>query len=321
MKHYTRITEQERYLIEKGIREGRSRRAIGKIIDRPTKTVCEEIKRNGGYLGYYAAKAHHERFKSNRDGCSKIDANKFLTQYIREKLKERWSPEVIAGRWNKESIDCKITHESIYTWIYKQSDDLYLSLPRKKKKRGLRPRKSKSKIPNRTSIHTRPVTINDRSEVGHYESDLVFQQGNQSQNILTVVERKSRMIILRKNQSKRTEVVIEALKTIQLKSEYAINSITFDNGSEFVNHSDLGVDTYFCDPGSPWQKGAIENANGILRRHLDYRTDANDIDQQMLDSIANAINNKPRKILGFLTPNEVIKNLYREKLESVTFQT
>jgi IS30 family transposase len=319
MNYYSRITKQERCLIEMGIRAGNSRRSIAVKIGRPTKTVSEEIQRNGGYLRYYAAKAHYERTKSNRIGYSKIDSNPLLAKYIRRKLIEKWSPEVIAGRWKKENVGSKITHESIYRWIYKQNDDLYLSLPRKKKKRGLKPQRNKLKIPNRTSIHQRPVNINDRSEVGHYESDLVFQQGNKSQNILSIVERKSRMIMLKKNQSKHSEVVIGALKDIKSKSEYAIKTVTFDNGSEFANHSDLGIDTYFCDPGSPWQKGGIENVNGIVRQYIDYRIDANDINQQMLDSVANMINNKPRKILGFLTPNEAIKNLYREKLEGVTF--
>ena len=96
-------------------------------------------------------------------------------------------------------------------------------------------------------------------------------------------------------------------------------TMTFDNGSEFTNHSDLSIDTYFCDPGSPWQKGSIENVNGILRRYIDYRMDANLVTQDMLDSVANAINNKPRKVLKFLTPNEQFEKLYRKDLESVTF--
>jgi IS30 family transposase len=319
MRKYTRITEQERCLIEIGIRQGKSIRAIARRLDRPAKTISAEIKRNGGYLGYYAVKAHHERRQSNKKGYSKIDSNLLLINYIKEKLKEKWSPEVIAGRWNKKKKGQKISHESIYVWIYKQPNDLYSYLARSKKKRGLRPQRSKSNIPDRVSIHQRPEAINGRTEAGHYEGDLVFQQGNGSQNILTVVERKSRMVIFKKNDSKHSDVVVGALRDVQLKSKYPMKSLTLDNGTEFTRHANLKMTTYFCDPGSPWQKGSVENMNGILRRYIDYRIDANIIDQEMLDSVANMINNKPRKILGFLTPNEVISQLYNEKSGCVTF--
>jgi len=319
MNDYNRITKQERCLIEMGIRSGKSRRSIAARIGRPPKTVSEEIRRNGGYLGYYAVQAHYERNKSNRSGYSKIDANLRLADYIRNKLVLRWSPEVIAGRWKKENHDSHISHESIYTWIYKQTGDLHIQLPRKKKKRGFKPQRSKSLIPNRVSIHLRPENINNRSEVGHFEGDLMFQQGNKSQNILTVIERKSRMIILKKNPSKHSGKIMESLKDIQSRGKYPMKTITFDNGSEFSNHSKLGIDTYFCDPASPWQKGAVEHANGIVRQYIDFRMDINNIDQQMLDSVANLINDKPRKVLGFMTPNESAASLFKGKLEGVTF--
>lgn len=317
MNYYSRITKQERCLIEMGVRSGKSRRSIAVRIGRPPKTVSEEIRRNGGYLGYYSAQAHYERNKSNRAGHSKIDSNLRLAGYIRDKLGLGWSPEVIAGRWKKENDVHGISHESIYTWVYRQAGDLYMQLPRKKKKRGLRPQRSSSLIPNRTSIHQRPEVINNRSEMGHFEGDLIFQQGNLSQNILAVIERKSRMLILKKNESKHSEKIMDKLRDI--RSKYPMKTITFDNGSEFSSHSKLGIDTYFCDPASPWQKGAIEHANGIVRRYIDYRIDINKIDQKMLDFVANLINNKPRKILGFLTPNEAAASLFREKLEGVTF--
>lgn len=318
MRKYTRLTEKERIKIENGIRSGKSNGAIAQKIDRPTKTVSQEIERNGGYLRYHAAKAHYDRNKSNREGYSKISSHENLEQYIREKLAEQWSPEVIAGRWNKEKLGPPICHETIYSWIYKQNNDLYLNLPRKKKKRGFKPQRNKSKIPNRTPIHNRPKHINDRLEAGHYEGDLLFQQGNKSQNILSIVDRRTRKMTLKKNNSKHSKVVMNTLQDIK-ESGYTMKSITFDNGSEFANHSELRTDTYFCDPGCPWQKGSIENVNGIIRQYIDYRTSLNDITQETLDLVVDKINNKPRKILGFLTPNEVTRDHYKEKLSGVTF--
>jgi transposase, IS30 family len=153
MKHYTRLSEQERYLIEQGIRKRESISVIARSIARPTKTISLEIKRNGGPLKYYGPKAHYERNKSNRLGYSKIDQNKQMQNYIRSKLMAKWSPEIIAGRWNKENSLQSISHETIYSWIYRQPDKLFLFLPHKKAKRGFKPQRSKSKIPNRTSIH------------------------------------------------------------------------------------------------------------------------------------------------------------------------
>lgn len=304
MNKYNRLSEKDRILIEQGIDKGYSIRKIAELIGRPPKTVLLEIRRNKGWRLYRADWAHQERNGSNYAGHSKIDKNPELVRYIREKLKEKWSPEVIAGRWNKENRGSTISTEAIYQWIYDQKDKLYLELARKKKTRGRRSQRSKSKIPNRVSIHDRPAHINARSEKGDYEGDLFFQKGNHSQNILSVVERQTRLISLQKNESKHTDVVMKSLKKVQETAIVSVKSITFDNGSEFAGHSQLGVDTYFCNPGSPWQKGAVENVNAIVRRYLDYRMDPNFITQQMLDNIAHAINSKPRKILGFLTPYE-----------------
>lgn len=318
MKKYTRLTEKERVLIDFYIRQRFSIRAIAAKIDRPVKTVALEVKRNGGWLRYCPELAHLKRNRSNRKGYSKIDDSPELIEYIRKKLEEGWSPEIIAGRLKKENNKITISHESIYQWIYKQQN-LYQLLPRGKRKRGLKPQRCKSKIPNRISVHERPEAINNRSEIGHYEADLVFQKGNQSQNILSVIERKTRMVSLKKNNSKKSEVVINSLKAIQKEVIQTIKTVTFDNGTEFTNHSDLGVKTFFCDPGSPWQKGAVENINAMVRRYLDYRIDAQDVTQKMLDVVADKINSRPRKIFNFLSSNEVVANLYNEKLQGVTF--
>lgn len=303
MVKYSRLSEKDRISIERGLDEGYSIRKIAAKIERPPKTVSQEIARNGGWEGYRASWAHKGR-KSNRRGYSKIDSNPSLVLFINEKLKEGWSPEVIAGRWRKENRGPTISMEAIYQWIYNQKSDRFLELTRKKKRRGRRSQRPKSTIPNCTPISVRPEHINARLEEGHHEADLVFQQGNHSQNILSVVERKTRLVDFKKNESKHTNVVMRSLKEVKEGSLVPIKSMTFDRGLEFAGHTQLGVDTYFCNPGSPWQKGAVENVNAILRRHLDYRIDPKLITQEMLDKIAHTINNKPRKILGFLTPYE-----------------
>lgn len=319
MKNYNRLTEQERYAIENGIRKRMSIGAIADSIDRVKSTVSREINKNGRIFRYYAAQSQYEKIGSNRANRSKIEYNIVLKQYIMCKLDLGWSPKVIAGRWNLGNPRVKVSHETIYTWVYKQNNNLHLLLSRKKKKRGFKPQRNKSKIKNRVSIHQRPLLVKDRSELGHWEGDLAFQKGNRSQNITTLIERKTRLTIFIKNNSKHPDIVIKNIKKIQRKMGKAMKTITFDNGSEFALHRDIGIDTYFCDPDSPWQKGAVENANGILRRLLDYRVNASQITQSTLNLITKKLNNIPREILGFLTPVEFFNKVYNGKLKGVAF--
>lgn len=322
MINCNRLTEINRIRIESGIISRQSIRAIAASIDKSASTISREVRRNGGCFRYYAGRAHQRSKLSNKKGYSKIEASPDLKAYIIEKVQQKWAPGVIAGRWNLNDSKPNISTEAIYAWIYSdhaKTLKLYEHLPRRKRKRGQRKTRPERRPQNKASVHDRPQHINDRIEIGHQEMDLVFQQGNGSQNILTCVDRKSRYVQMIKNNSKHAHVVAQAINKIRSSNAVPIKSITFDNGSEFANHKELGTDTYFCDPGCPWQKGSIENFNGILRRHLDYRVPAEDITQETIDQIAHHINNIPRKILGFLTPLEVLKNSYRQKSDCVAF--
>lgn len=323
MKKYTRLTAQDRYFIELGIRNRWSTKKIAEKIDRPPSTVHREIKRNGGILGYYAPEANaKQQALSNRLGHSKINKNPALKNYILSCLDLTWGPEAIAYRWNLNNTLVHISSEGIYQWIYKQPGDLYKKLPYRKKRRGLKPPSFRGKIHKITSIHQRPEHINDRSEIGHYEADLVFQKNERSKNILSVVERLTRKIILVKNESKHSKPIMKQLRKMRSRSVIPMLSVTFDNGKEFANHLSLRfgkTSTYFCEPGKPWQKGAIEHVNGMLRRYLDYRIPMDDVSQEMLDEIAALINNKPRKSLNFLSSNEYQEKIINEKILDVAF--
>ena len=305
MEKYSKLSEKERCLIEAGIKVRKSIREIGRMIGRPAKTVSLEIKRHGGKIGYYAAKAQFcaEKAKGHRKGCSKIEEHTELKNYIIASVKEGWSPDVIAAKWEEQNKEIKITRETIYAWIYNYNQELIQFLGRKKKKRGgIKSRKNKGKIKDRTSIHVRSDDINNRERLGDYEFDTVYQKGYQSQNFVTAVERKSRLITIKKNESKHADNTIKLLLEIQKEVIIPIKTATFDNGLEFARHKMLNIQTYFCDPGCPYQKGAIENVNGIIRRHIDYRMNPDLITQEMLNAVAHKINSTPRKILGYLTP-------------------
>jgi IS30 family transposase len=312
MNQYTQLSRQERGSIFEGLKAGRSRGQIAALIGRHKTTIGREIRRNSDSCGYYYyppdAQARSEKRKA-RHGY-KVERVPCLKEYVQEKLKEYWSPVAIAGRWSLEHPDNTITKEAIYSWIYGPAGralGLPKLLPNAKPKRGkVRAKKSKSHIPERVSIHERPKLIDNRSELGHMEGDLMFNSGSQSSNILTLIDRKSRYVMLTKNESKKTDVVVEAASCCMTK--LGAKSATFDNGSEFSSHrkpnEQQGIKTYFCDPGSPWQKGTVENMNKQIRRFLPFKRHANEVTQDIANHVASILNNIPRKILGFKTPLE-----------------
>ena len=317
MVYYTQLKETDRVKIYKGRVQGLSVDAIAQETGRHKSTIYRELQRNSDRIGYLYPRDAHEQTKNRkaRHG-SKIDRNPDLKVYVVEQVLLGRAPVVIAGRWNKNHPNKRICSESIYQFAYHSKNidlELWKRFPKAKKKRGLMRKKRKpgSPILHRISIHHRPIEIENREEFGHYEADLMFNKGSQSINTLTIIERKSRMVFLVKHNSKHSLPII---KSIEKKIGNAALSCTFDNGTEFFDHWKMGIPTYFCDPGSPWQKGSVENMNGLLRKDLPFELDPKFITQEYLDSIAYRINNTPRKLLGYSTPMEVfLKNLKKKK--------
>ncbi len=307
MGYYTQLKELERVRIYEGLKQGKSMTMIGHEIGRDKSTVSRELARNSDHIGYLyprdAQKCTEERKAIHG---SKISRALDLKAYILEKALLGWSPATIAGRWTRENPCRSLCAEAIYQFAYHKENKalaLWKLFPRAKKKRGqVRKRQSSKAIASRVSIWERPKEIEARKSLGHYEADLMFNSGSQSANVLTAVERKSRMVVLVKNMSKRSNEVVPSLKE---RIGATAKSCTFDNGSEFALHHKLGIPTFFCDPGSPWQKGSVENMNGLLRRYLPFSLNAQAITQEYLDKVAHRMNDMPRKILGFLTPKEV----------------
>lgn len=319
MGKYTQLQEFERVRIYEGLKQGLKLSRIAALIARDKSTTSREIRRNSDSIGYLYPRDAHQKAKGRKaKHGSKINRNSQLAAYVREKLEKKWNPKAIAGRWSKEHPDKRISKDSIYNYIYakeQKSEKLWELLPRKKRIRGLRPQRKKpgiSMIKNRISIHQRPIRIEKRKEIGHYEADLMFHHGSMSKNILTILERKTRSVILIKNESKHSEPIIEKIKE---KIGQLARSVTFDNGSEFFAHYELNklnIPTFFCDPGSPWQKGSVENMNGYVRSFLPFGIPLLEITQEQLDHIANTINTIPRSFLKYQTPKEVL-NTYKMK--------
>jgi len=314
------LTLIEREQIEYYLSLNLKKRRIAKLIGRNIAVVVREIQRHKSpYFPYNAAIAQMaaER-KSHKTNKRKLDKNEKLRQWVIDRLRDKWSPEQIEGRLKKypppELKGAVITHETIYQYIYTNDDNplLYKHLRRSKwlrRKRGKRKYRAQV-IPDRTSIHLRPEGINKREEVGHFESDTV-EFRKQREVISVQYERKIQLVRITKLLTKKAEDTEYALaKTLENLPPELRQSITFDNGTENVKHINLkefyDIETYFCDPYSAWQKGGVENSNGLIRQYLPKKTNMQTISKNDILEIQESLNNRPRKGLGYLTPNEAL---------------
>ena len=273
-KNYTRISLKEREIIYKFHLEKRSLSEISKITDRNKSSISRELTRcKDSDLGYIPDKAETQA-KQRQQRHKQLFSNEKLLTFVAEKLREEWSPEQISGRLRLENNPLKISHETIYKFAYNkagQSLNWPKLLPRRQLKRqekyGRKPKREI--IPNAIPISLRPVIIDERSEIGHWEGDLVLFTCFKSNNITTLVERKSRFAKIVCNPGKLTASVVGGINNaIKSLPKTSVQSITFDRGTEFCSHEKLGIKTYFCDPHSPWQKGGVENFNGRVKRFL-----------------------------------------------------
>jgi IS30 family transposase len=314
-KGYRHLTPEEREKINLLRAEGKSLREIGRLLGRNDATIGRELKRNSPpkHKGRYLAHKAQERYQTRQ---SKAHSRPRLkTEAIRavvtEFLKEKLSPELIAGRLPLEHKGASISHEAIYQWIYREAREHIQNLTyahKRRKRKGQGKRHKTSHIPNRTGIEARPKEVEKRKQVGHWEADTaVSQQSLAALNIL--VERKTRLTCLEKVERKTAEACSTAIKKALKKwpSEWA-RSVTYDNGSENVMHESvnaaIGTQSYFCCPYHSWEKGTVENTIGIIRRLWPKKTNFSTLSKSEINMMENWLNNRPRKCLGFRTPIE-----------------
>lgn len=293
---------------------GLSVREISRRLGRNVSVVSRELKRNRYDDGYIAIHAQNLANKRNHQIKKKCWWQKqWLYSYVIEKLRNGWSPEQISGRLKLERGYQVISHESIYRFIYdpKNKDKkLWEYLTRKQRKRYKKygRKVQRTRIPNRVSIHTRGKRVENRKQFGHWEGDSIIGRQTKSKVIHTEVERKTRYLQAIVINSKSATATIDAQKKIF--TQLPAITVTMDNGTEFVKHEELnrmGIKTFFADPYCSGQRGTNENTNGLLRRYLPKKTSFNNLEQSELDDIVFEINNRPRKVLQFSTPFEVLQ--------------
>ena len=321
------LTLEERIKIEAYLRLNKSQAEIGRLLGRNRSVICREIKRAKSIQSKgYNAKTIHLHARVHRVGKrtgTNISNNPVLKLYVLNSLKKGWSPEQISGRLkidypNDESM--RISHESIYKWIYSRPNHLFKNelialLPYKKKKRyRYNKRKAyRGKIVDYVSIDNRPLEIESRKQPGHWEGDLIIGKG-QSSAIGTIVERTTRYTIIVPIDSKKSKHVAKAFAREILKMpKNFLKSLTYDNGIEMAAHKDFSkrtnMNVYFAHPYSSWERGTNENTNGLIRRVFNKKTNFNNINIKQLKSLQDSLNNRPRKVLGYKTPNELVNLL------------
>jgi IS30 family transposase len=314
------LTLSERETISRGIAAHQSTRSMARLLGRSPSTVSREIKRNGGYDRYRAARADEQAWvRARRPKPCKLATDPRLRRAVARKLRLNWSPEQIAGwlkRAHPEEEHCQVSHETIYRSLFVQARGVLKKelIQRLRSQRTMRRPGAKKwqgdargQIKDIVSISERPASVEDRAVPGHWEGDLL--SGPKNSYIVTLVERHTRYLMLAKVPNKETQTVVSALikQAKKLPSEL-YKSLTWDRGKELTDHRRFSlatdIDVYFCDPRSPWQRGSNENTNGLLRQYFPKGSDLSVYSQAHLNKVARQLNERPRKTLGFETPAE-----------------
>jgi transposase, IS30 family len=325
---YGHLGYVDRLSIDEGLRAGLSLRAIARKLKRAPSTVSRDIKRMGRHWQRYDAPSAFfsalYRRRDCRTGARKLIPGTVLFASVASSLRAGWSPLQIAGRlrtMDEATSPGTVSHETIYQALY--------ALPRGELRRELlghlrqgrqnrRPRSSgadrrKGFVTDDIRIAERPEEIAGRLIPGHWEGDLIKGAANRSA-VGTLVERTSRFVLLARMDALDADTTRCAFeRSFENVPEPMRKTLTYDRGTEMARHATLtantGIKVWFCDPYSPWQRGSNENANGLIRQYLPKGTDLSQHSQNDLNAIAERLNNRPRKILNFMTPNEVFAKL------------
>jgi len=307
---YTQLTQEQRYQIYALKQVEQTNKRIAEILGVHASTVSRELKRNQGKRGYRPKQADQKAQARKHGAKRRIGSETW--EYVEQKVKREWSPEQVAGRLRSQH-GIQISHEWIYQFILANKEAggyLYKHLRCQKRNRKRYGRyERRGSLPNRRSIEERPDIVKGRSRIGDWESDTITGKGHQ-QAIVTIVDRKSRLLLMQKVEKRTAEKVGEA--TITLLSTRARKTLTSDNGKEFANHEQvagrLKIDYFFAHPFSAWERGTNENTNGLVRQYFPKHSAFNIITQDHVTAVMDKLNNRPRKCLGFKTPQEVYQS-------------
>lgn len=325
-QHYHHFSAFERNVLQHQLNLGRSQGQIASMLGRSRSTVSREVRRNcataspisASGISYDAVFASQASSARRRRGLVRLADSSPLRAKVFALMRLGWSPQQISGRLKLMDQPQTVSHETIYQAIYvlphgELRRDLIGLLRQGRKLR--RPRGQgkdrRGVLPDMVSVHDRPASVLTRQLPGDWEGDLIKGAGNASA-IGTVVERKTRYTILTKMKDATADTALTSFTRALSKVPKAMRvSMTYDQGKEMARHAELAerlkIKVYFCDPHSPWQRPTNENTNGLIRQYLPKGIDLGIYSQKDLDKIADSLNNRPRKVLGFRTPLEAFQ--------------
>jgi len=302
MPQYRRLTQADRHRVEAMHRDGRSQKEIAQKVGFSTPTISRELRRNAGANGYFSLRA--QKLSDNRrlicrrkKVIDRADARLFYLN-----LRKGLSPELFSGRLRLKRHRAPST-----STLYRYARALGWSrrlLPRSGR-RGAGRYIQQQKPAGRLFIASRPASVELRTEFGHWERDTLYAA--KGRLLLVLLERKSRFLLIAPLRKRTAIEVTNVTQKLLRKSSLPTTTITNDNGKEFSDAESLEYPVYFCEPRKPQQRGAVENVNRMLRRYITRQTDLDSLRTSDFKRIQNAINNRPRKCLGFWTAAEIVR--------------
>jgi len=305
--NYTQLTREERYQIYALKKAGHKQNEIAQVLKRSESTISRELGRNCGRRGYRPKQAHSMAEERRSMNASTIDEATW--KFAQDKLLEQWSPEQIS--WH-----VAISPETVYQRVYadKRAGGLLWKNLRCQKQRKKRYGKTdrRGTIPNRLFIEDRPAIVDERKRIGDWEADTIIGK-NHRQAIVSIVERKTGLTLIKKVERKTSTAVSQAMIDLLKPYKNKVRTITSDNGKEFAGHEDIAkklkADFYFAHPYASWERGTNENTNGLIRQYFPKNRDFTTITQKEINFAMERLNNRPRKRLGYRTPNQVFFKL------------
>ena len=302
---------------------GHKQSELAKVIGVHKSTISRELKRNCGGRGYRNKQAHVLALDKRKGKVPPIIDDSTWT-FIETLIRKDWSPEQIHG-WMKSNMEMTVSHEWIYQYIYKDKlagGSLHLHLRcRKKRKKRYGTNDRRGIIKNRVNIDERPAVVDTRSRLGDWELDTIIGKRHK-QAIVSLTERKSRMSLIYKVERKTKANVTDAVITMLTPIKDSVHTMTSDNGKEFANHEmiahHLDADFYFAHPYASYERGLNENTNGLIRQYFPKNRDFSTITDDEIIMAIKKLNNRPRKCLGFKTPNQVF---FMNELNNVALTT
>ena len=300
------------------MKAGFSKQAIADYLNRHVSTIKRELKHNTGLRGYRPKQAHRLAQNRHKDKPKAIKMTIALCTQLSVLIREQWAPEQIQGRMKLKGYEtvCPATLYSFIKYDKVSGGDLYKNLRHKTYKKRSPSTDNRGKIRNAIRIDERPEIVDEKSRLGDWEADTVIGKGHKGV-LVTLTERYSKLNLIAQVKSKHAEYVTQAIIRLLEPYKEKLHTITFDNGKEFAYHEtikeELQVDTYFAHPYSSWERGLNENHNGLIRQYLPKGMPLDKVTKPQVIEIQNKLNDRPRKLLGFKTPNEV----YQEMLVAI----